>query len=159
MSWFGTDIVALGCILGGAAVSGAATLAIMDGGGESYVRCGVEAMAVAPRIAISHGGEARAIVVRPDVRVRSIRDCGSSGLVEIHVDRHMENLDAQLEHLDLQLEVQLEQMEHQLERMEHQFEFELAQEMDVRVQFEEAMSQFEAAKLKVLVERVQGGGN
>ena len=53
MSWFGTDIVALGCILGGAAVSGAATLAIMDGGGESYVRCGVEAMAMAPRIAIS----------------------------------------------------------------------------------------------------------
>jgi len=152
MSWFGTDVVALSCILGGAVVSGAATVAVMEGGGESHIRCGVEAMAVSPTIAISHGGEARAIVVRPDVRVHSIRDCGSSGLVEIHMDNQLRHLDAQLEHLDHALEVQLEQLEHQLE-------FELAQEMDVRVQLEEAMSQLEAAKLKVIVERVEGSGS
>jgi len=152
MSWLGTDIVALGCILGGAAVSGAATLAVMEGGGGSHVRCGVEAMTVSPRIAISHRGEARAIVVTPDVRVRSVRDCGSPGFVEILLDNQLQHLDAQLEHLDHTLEVQLEQLEHQLE-------FELAQEMDVRVQLEEAMNQLEAAKLKVVIERVEGGGN
>ncbi len=28
MNWFGTDMIALGCILGGAAVGGAATLVL-----------------------------------------------------------------------------------------------------------------------------------
>ena len=134
MSWFGTDLVALGCILGGAAVGGAATLAMADGGGHADTRCAVEAMAVSPRIAISHGGGARAIVVTPDVRVHAVRDCMTEvdGVVEILMENHLEDLDIHMGHLDVQ--------------------------MEARIQFEEAMRQFEEARVKVVVKGVEGGG-
>ena len=138
MIWFGTDLVALGCILGGAAVGGAATLAMTDGGRHADARCAVEAFAVSPRIAISHGRDARTIVVTPNIRV--------------HLDNHLEQLDTQLEFLDQALELQMQQLELQLEA-------ELGQEMDARIQFEEAMQQVEAARLRVVVEKLEGGGN
>ncbi len=137
MIWFGTDLVALGCILGGAAVGGAATLAMTVGGGHTGARCAVEAFAVSPGIAISHGREARTIVVTPKVRV--------------HLDNHFEQLDTQLDQLDQALELQMQQLELQLEAK-------LGQEMEARIQFEEAMRQVEAARLEVVVEKVEGGG-
>jgi len=138
MIWFGTDLVALGCILGGAAVGGAATLAMTVGGGHADARCAVEArMAVSPRIAISNRGRARAILVTPDVRV--------------HLDNHFEQLDTQLDQLDQALELQMQQLEFQLEAT-------LGQEMEARIQFEEAMRKVEAARLKVVVEKIEGGG-
>lgn len=153
MSLFGTDLVALGCILGGAAVGGVATLAMTNVDGHADARCAVEAMAVSPRIAISHGGEARAIVVTPDVRIRAGRDCMTEvdGVVEIHMDNHLEHLDAQLEHLDRALEIELHQLESQLEA-------EMGQQMEARAQFEEAMRQVEEARVQVVVKRVEGGG-
>jgi hypothetical protein len=108
-----------------------------DGGGHADARCAVEAFAVGPRISITHSREARAIVVAPKVRV--------------HLDHHFEQLDTQLEFLDQALELQLQQLELQLEA-------ELGQEMDARIQFEEAMQQVEAVRLKVVVEKVEGGG-
>jgi len=137
MIWFGTDLVALGCILGGAAVGGAATLAMTDGGGHADTRCAVEAFAVSPGIAISHGRGARTIVVTPRVRV--------------HLDNHFEQLDTQLDQLDQALELQMQQLEFQLEAT-------LGQEMEARIQFEEAMRQVEAARLEVVVEKIEGGG-
>jgi len=154
MIWFGTDWVALGCILGGAAIGGAATLAMTDGGGQADARCAVEArMAVSPRIAISDRGRARAILVTPDVRVHAVRDCAVDvgKVVEIHLDNHLEQLDTQLEFLDQALELQMQQLEIQLEA-------ELGQEMDARLQFEKAMQQVEVARLKVVLEKVEGGG-
>lgn len=137
MIWFGTDIVALGCILGGAAIGGAATLAMTDGGGHADTRCAVEAMAVSPRIAISHGGGARAIVVTPDVRVHAVRDCMTEvdGVVEIHMEAEME-----------------------LHQLESQLEAEMGQQMEARAQFEEAMRQVEEARVNAVVKRVEGGG-
>ena len=45
MSWMGTDVVAMACILGGAAVGGFATLASLDGhDGSAHVSCAVETM-------------------------------------------------------------------------------------------------------------------
>jgi len=89
---------------------------MMDAGEHVHRGCGVEAMAVSPRIAISHGGGAHAIVVTPDVRVHAVRDCVSDvhEVVEIHVDKHLQHLDTQLEHLDHALEIQLEGLEAQI---------------------------------------------
>jgi len=157
MSWFGTDVVAVGCILGGAAIGGVVTAAFMDGGGHADVRCGVEAMALSPRVSISHSGRARAIVVTPDVRVHAVRDCvrEMDGIVEIHMENHMDtqlqHLDIQLEHLDRTLEFELQQLESQLER-------ELVPAFEAREQFEEAMRQMEKAKVKVAVKRIERGG-
>ena len=153
MTWFGTDIVALGCILGGAAVGGTVTAAMMDGGQPADMGCGVEAIAVSPRIAISHRGEERAIVVNPNVRVRAVRDCVREveGVVEIHMDNHLQHLDAQLEHLDRALEIELRQLEHQIEA-------EVEQEMEARFEFQEAMREAEAARLKIVMEKLGGAG-
>ena len=137
MIGFGTDLVALGCILGGAAVGGAATLAMTVGGGHADARCAVEAFAVIPGIAISHGREARTIVVTPKVLV--------------HLDNHFEQFDTQSDQLDQALELQMQQLEFQLEAT-------LGQEMEARIQFEEAMRQVEAARLRVVVEKIEGGG-
>jgi len=153
MTWFGTDIVALGCILGGAALGGTVTAATMVGGHHADAGCGVEAIAVSPRIAISHGGEARAIVVNPNVRVHAVRDCirEVEGVVEIHMDNHLQHLDAQLEHLDRALEIELRQLEHQIEA-------EVEQEMEARFEFQEAMREAEAARLKVVMQKLGGAG-
>jgi hypothetical protein len=159
MSFLGSDIVALGCIIGSAAVGGAVTLAVMDSGEDAHFGCGVESVAVSPTIAISSGGEARAIVVAPDVRVRKLKECGSSGVVHVHVNRHvdahLEHLDAQLEHLDEALEIQMEQLEHQLE---HQLEAQIIQEIDVQARMEEALSRMEDARIRVRVKRAESGG-
>lgn len=162
MSWFGTDLVALSCIVGGAAVGGAATLALTQGSHSVDMDCAVEAMAVRPHISISHGGDAHAIVVAPNVRVHSRGDCGShtaeivdihmDGRVDVHLDRHMEQLDLQLEQLDHVLEVQMEKLEKQLE-------FGLEQEMEVKIQLEETMRQLEQAQVRVVVRKHEGGGN
>ncbi|NNM04683.1 MAG: hypothetical protein HKO65_06225 [Gemmatimonadetes bacterium] len=156
MSWFGSDVVAIGCILGGAAVGGAATLAVMDGGEQVDGRCGIERMAVSPTIAVSGQGGAHAIVVGPDVRVHSVRDCGSSihEVVEIHMDNQLRHLDAQLEHLDHVLEIELEGLEAQIEA---EVEAELVQ-LEAELELQEAIRAFEDAKVKMVIEKVGGGG-
>ena len=152
MTWFGTDIVALGCILGGAAVGGTVTAAMFDGGDHAEARCGVEAFAVRPNISISHRGEGRAVIVTPDVRVHAVRDCvsGVEGVVEIHMENHLQQLDAQLEQLDRALEIQLHELELQLES-------EVGLEMEARVKFEEAMRQMEEARVRVVIKKNEGG--
>lgn len=154
MSWFGTDAVALACILGSAAVGGAATLAMADVSAHPDMSCGVEAIAVSPSISISHGGHSRAIVVAPDVRVSSVSDCAgvTHGLVEIHMDQHMEDLDAHLEHLDQTLEIQMEKLEQQLE-------MELFQEQEVQARLEMAMERLEEANIRVKIEKSRSGGH
>lgn len=161
MSWFGTDLVALSCILGGAALGGAATLTLNQGGHGVEMDCAVEAMAVRPHISISHGGEAHAIVVAPNVRVHSRTDCGShtTEVIDIHMDRHMEDLDVQMEQLDIQLE-QLDQvLEVQMEQLESQLEAKFEQEFEAQAQWEEAIRQLERAKVQMVVKRSGGGGS
>jgi hypothetical protein len=161
MSWFGTDLVAISCILGGAAVGGAATLALHQGGHHVDMGCGVEALAVSPRIAISHGGNAHAIVVAPKVRVHSSGDCGAhtTEVIDIHMDRHMENLDVQLEQLDLQMEKLDAALEIQMEEFEQQLEAGLEQEIEAKIQLEQALRQIEQAQIQVTVRKHEGGGN
>lgn len=153
MSWLGADLVAISCILGGAAVGGAATLALNQGGHHVDMGCGIEAMAVSPRIAISHGGDAHAIVVSPKVRVHSSGDCGAhtTEIVDIHMDRHLEKLDLQLEKLDAALEIQMEEFEQQLEAG-------IEQEMEAKIQLEQALQQLEEAQIQVSVRKHESGG-
>jgi hypothetical protein len=153
MSWFGTDLVALGCIFGSAAVGGAATLAVMDGEKPLHPACGIEAMAVSPRVAISHRGHAQAVVVTPNVRIHS-RGCGGHGtpeVVEIRMEKDLQNLDVQLEQMDRALELQMQALETQLEAG-------IEQGLEARVQFEEALRQMENARVKVVVEKARNGG-
>ena len=162
MSWFGTDLVAISCILGGAAVGGAATLALNQGNHHVDMGCGVEAMAVSPRISISHGGDAHAIVVAPKVRVHSSADCGSQSaeVIEVHMDRRMDiHLDRQMEELDLQLEKLDAALEIQMEEFEQQLEAGIEQEIEAKIQLEQAMRQLEQAQIQVSVRKHKGGGN
>jgi hypothetical protein len=156
MSWLKSDMVAIACILGGAAVGGAATMAMADQGGHWDTGCAVDAAAISPTIAISHSGHGRAIVVAPNVRVHAVRDCVSDvhETVEIHLDNKLQQLDAELELLDEALEVQLQGLEAQIEA-------EVQANLEAAFHFEEAMREAERAiqeaKVKVVVERAGGG--
>ena len=153
MIWFGTDVVALGCIIGSAAVGGAATLAIMDGDRAVQGGCGVEAMAVSPRIAVSHSRGSHSVVVTPDVRIHSVRDCdhGKATVIELQVEDQLRELDVHLEQMDRALELQMEAFESQLEAQ-------LEQGIEARLQAEEAMRQLENAHVKVVVAKARRGG-
>jgi len=154
MTWLGTDLVALGCILGSAAAGGAATFALMDGAETHAHGCQVEARAVTPSIAISRGSGVHAIVVRPDVRLRQIEGCVAdvNEVVEVHMDTHLEQLEAQLQDLDQVLELQLREMESQIEASVHQ-------EMEAQLQLEEAARRIQEAEARVRVKvRKVGSG-
>ncbi len=131
MTWFGTDWVALGCILGGAAVGGTVTAGVINGEEHANPRCAVQTFGVSPTITISHRGEARAIVVTPDVRVHGMRNC--------------------VQGVDGRLEIELRHLERQLEA-------EVGQQLEARLQFEEAMRQMKEAQVNVVVKRTEGGG-
>ena len=136
MSALGTDLVALTCILGGAMVSGAVTLAILDGNERADAPCTVEAVAVRPKVVVSRNGEARVMVVSPDVRVHSRRGCGVgvAEAVEIHLDgrlRHLEAVEAELNGLERTLELQLGGLEAELEaQIQEEVEASLHLEME-----------------------------
>lgn len=167
MSWFKSDVVAIACILGGAVAASAATYAVMDSGSHAHHSCGAEIMNVTPSIAISRGGGAHAIVVTPDVQVHSVRDCVSNvhEVVEIHMDNHLQHLDAQMEHLDHVLDIHLDGLEAQIEAEVEaelaQVEAELAEmeaQLEAEFHFQEAKREFEEAKIKMVIEKVGGGG-
>ena len=76
MSGFGTDILALACIAGSAATSGAVTLAFLDGPDPVQGNCAVEEFTVAPNVVVSGRGSTRAIVLAtPRVHVHASHDC------------------------------------------------------------------------------------
>jgi hypothetical protein len=75
VSWLGTDVVAVACILGGAATSGAVTMALANGGHDHARPCIAETVAVAPQVVVSSNGEARAFVVAPRVHQRAQTRC------------------------------------------------------------------------------------
>ena len=144
MSWFGTDVMALACIVGGATVGGAATLAMRASDGHRHVDCAVEARAVSPRVVVTGQGDARTIVIAPDVRVRSRKKCGTEveEIVEIHLDRHLR----QLEEFEIdmrELEVELEGLENALkfdfkfsDRVGPEFAFEIQRDIEAEIQAE-----------------------
>lgn len=85
MSSLGTDVLALACIAGGAAVSGTATMAWLDEGqAGAETTCVVEAkVAAAPAVIVTAGGErGRTVVVSSsDKRARAFEACGRADRV------------------------------------------------------------------------------
>lgn len=70
---FGTDVVAVACILGGAAVGGAVTLA---GGGGEHAHAGcAEAVAESAPVVVALGADEPSIVVAPRVRAHRHAHC------------------------------------------------------------------------------------
>lgn len=72
MSGLGTDMLALTCILGGAAVGGVATMALMESRGEvdtvvTEIRC-VQERVKAPRVIVTSGRSERTVVVHSSSR-------------------------------------------------------------------------------------------
>jgi hypothetical protein len=86
MNALGTDVLALACILGGAAVSGGATLAALDRSGSAECRL-VEASG--PRMIVRVGADDREVVVVPRVHVRGAEGCAPvvvEGSMRVDVD-------------------------------------------------------------------------
>lgn len=76
MTGLGTDLVAVMCILGGAAVSGATTMAVVEGNRTTHeVACMRAAVDVHPRVTVSLDGGKRIIVMTPRVWVHPGHDC------------------------------------------------------------------------------------
>jgi hypothetical protein len=85
MNGLGTDVVALACILGGATMSGAATLAARSGDGQAVdVACAVE-MVESPNVVVALGEGREHIVVAPRVRVHASHACANAVSQEVHV--------------------------------------------------------------------------
>jgi hypothetical protein len=76
MSVLGTDLLAVACIVGGAAVSGATTMRLLDGHDAHARHACVGAMVrTSPRVVVSMDGGKGAVVVAPRVRVHANHDC------------------------------------------------------------------------------------
>jgi len=124
MSWFGTDLVAVACILGGASMSGAATLALLGSDYSTHSACAVEAGVDTHRIVITGSSGARSVVVTPRVNVRSQgsaegceADIGMESVM-IHLDdqlRHLDDLDLHLESMDRALQLQMTDLDRALQ--------------------------------------------
>jgi len=103
MSGFGTDILALACIAGSAATSGALTLAFMDGHDPAEQNCAVEAFSVAPNVVVSGRAGARAVVLAtPRVHVHASHDCRR--VVSEKVRIRMEGMQREMEEARIRIE-------------------------------------------------------
>jgi len=110
MSGFGTDIVALACIVGSAATSGAATLAFLDGDNSSPADCAVETMSVSPNLVVSGiGGHHAVVMATPRVRVESAGDCRQVIGERVRVD--LERVRRDMDRARIQIEVARAQAE------------------------------------------------
>ncbi|MFC1662167.1 hypothetical protein ACFL3S_12080 [Gemmatimonadota bacterium] len=131
---FGTDVIAVACILGGAATAGALTLAMAGGGHQEHSACAVGAMEVSPRVLVSSDTGARVVVSVPNIRVHTDHDCA----VVVH-----EDVQLRMEEARREVERARERVEEARERVER---------VRIRVRrqhMEEAAAQFEAQVLQL----------
>jgi hypothetical protein len=104
MSGFGTDIVALACILGSAATSGAVTMAFLEGDPPAQADCAMEALSVSPNVVVSGGHGAHAIVMTtPRIHLQSARDCRLTVGEEVRID--LERARREMERARVRIEV------------------------------------------------------
>jgi ATP-dependent protease ClpP protease subunit len=104
MSGFGTDMVALACILGGAATGGAMTMALQAGGEDVRMDCAVETMSVGSQIVVTGDHGARAIVKStPQMELHQAHDCQLAVAGEVRI--HMEEVRREMEEARGRVEV------------------------------------------------------
>jgi hypothetical protein len=85
MSGLGTDLLAVACIVGGAAVTGGATLASFGADHQQVdAACAVEVVE-SPNVVVALGNGPEHIVVAPRVRVHAAHGCGHAVSEEVQV--------------------------------------------------------------------------
>ena len=173
MSWFGTDMMALACIVGSGAVGGAATLAAMGNHQQMDYHCVVEDAGANPEVMVVTGVRAPSVVVTRNVRVHASQDCQAAArhqieiagiqhrghIVHLEALEHLEHLE-HLEKMDFdfdfdfdfeELDVQLEGLDVQLEGLDAQLEamgVGMEQEIQTRIEQELAQVQMQLKKRK-----------
>ena len=136
MSVLGTDLMAVACIVGGAAVSGATTMRLLDGHDtHARVACVGATFHTSPRVVVSMDGGKGPVVVVPQVRVHPNHDCmafvvESPGDVQVNMAEmraRMEEARARMEEaraenssaLSAQIQEQVEQqLQEQMQRLD-----------------------------------------
>jgi hypothetical protein len=146
MSGLGTDMVALACIVGGAAVGGFATLASQDGGHEHLDVACVEAVE-SPQVVVALGDGAESFVVAPNVQVHASHECHAVQ-EEVHVIRMRE-----ARHEMERARERVERAQERMERVRVRLERVDRQELDeARRKLEAAGLQLEGLELEGLEE-------
>jgi hypothetical protein len=115
MSGLGTDVVALACIVGGAVVSGTATLAMRADPHRVDAACAVE-MVESPNVVVALGDSREHIVVAPRVRLHTSHGCGHAVSEEVQV--RVEAARHEMERARERAERTRERVERARERME-----------------------------------------
>jgi len=163
MSGFGTDILALACIAGSAATSGALTLAFMDGPGSAQADCAVEAFSVAPNVVVSGRDGARAVVLAtPRVHVHASHDCRR--VVSERVRIRMEGMQREMEEARIRVEAARARAEQSRARAEiirlqgdqvrHLLEEARERTMEAKGELEDARIQ----EIQFLLQKAEKGG-
>jgi len=158
MSGLGTDMVAVACILGGAAASGAVTARALDGGGEQLniePGCAVEALHVGPRMVVVTGGSERVVVApSPDVRWRGEAVGGGEGACAVVVDPRVkirvrqadERMQRAQEHMQLAQE-RMQRAQERIQRARERAEGAQAEELDrVRAELEARLTELQGTE-------------
>lgn len=109
MSWLGTDVVAVACILGGAATSGVVTMALADGGHDHGHPCAAEALAMGHKVVVATNGEPGTYVVAPSVQWRAQTRCAKRVRENVRVrveraHRHQERAHERMERARREME-------------------------------------------------------
>lgn len=165
MSGFGTDIVALACIVGSAATSGAATFAFLDRGDPVQADCAVEALSVNPNLVVSRIDGAHAIVITgPRMHGHTAHGCQAVVAKEVRVN--LEMMRREMEHTRMQLEVVRGQAEEaraaagmvRLRGREARLlrEEALKQAQEAQLEMQEALEKAKEARMEGLAKALEG---
>jgi hypothetical protein len=123
MTGFGTDVLALSCILCGAATGGGLTVALLDGHAGHPTGCAVESVSVVPGMVATISDHGHAVVLaRPHLALGS-GDCQTvvRSVVKVDVDgirRSVENVRVDVERAREQMEKTRAQVEEAQARLE-----------------------------------------
>lgn len=150
MNGWGTDALAIACIVGGAAVGGGATWAFLDG--SPHVDSCVAYAVTAPNVIVRGRGSWRVITAAPSARVRGDRLCVASHMGGERVRIRVRRLQASAETVRVRAEVARARAEEARARME--VDAARARVEAIRKQMDEL--QTGSAKLPADVEKVGG---
>jgi len=116
MSRFGTDFLAVACILGGGAVGGVMTMAFLGRGHDARADCAAGAMTLGSRIVVTSGVGSRAVVLStPHLEMHSSHDC--LAVMPGEMTFHIEEVRRAVEASRVDVDVARLQMQQAMEKM------------------------------------------
>lgn len=159
MNGWSTDVVAVACILGSAAVSGGATVAALDGaGGSADVSC-VSAAVPEATVVVRGGRGAGVVVMSPRIHRASVEGCRTVVVdVDQQVDVRLDRVRVRMDDVQARMEEARARMEEARERMreaqaraaeaEAQVDAKLGEELQERLAQEMKRLERELARLE-----------